>query len=321
SQYYGSCLESTCDLQTSAACSLPCRPMPKSAMEALNLVHPAVTKRLYILMSFVSRFFGCALPVPEKLQGCRILDLGSGSHRDCYALSKLVGEAGHVTGIDMTEELILASPGVENDSMDIIVSNCVVCLFPDKITVLREAYKVLKVSSPPHCEGMGGSLYWRDLISVVQEVSFSTPHLVSASHIEVHNCELKKKAGDISYASGTYRLFKLPKKLEMSSAIVTNKGTVSDYPCQLEFDSSHCFKTLQVDGELAVIFHIVAVIAPYSNVITIVTWYPKAVRECFIIIGNKATPQIPQLAFTQDHLSPELCPLLSLFSSVHSCWR
>uniref|UniRef100_A0A4W5LKF0 Arsenite methyltransferase n=1 Tax=Hucho hucho TaxID=62062 RepID=A0A4W5LKF0_9TELE len=240
-------------------------------------VRVLVNERLYILMSFVSRFFGCALPVPEKLQGCRILDLGSGSHRDCYALSKLVGEAGHVTGIDMTEELILASPGVENDSMDIIVSNCVVCLFPDKITVLREAYKVLKVSSPPHCllslynmiiknsipelyqlqmavTGMGGSLYWRDLISVVQEVSFSTPHLVSASHIEVHNCELKKKAGDISYASGTYRLFKLPKKLEMSSAIVTNKGTVSDYPCQLEFDSSHCFKTLQVDGELAVIF-------------------------------------------------------------------
>ncbi|CAB1347853.1 unnamed protein product [Coregonus sp. 'balchen'] len=41
---------------------------------------------------------------------------------------------------------------------------------------------------------MGGSLYWRDLISLVQEVGFSTPHLVSASHIEVFNCELKKKA-------------------------------------------------------------------------------------------------------------------------------
>ncbi|KAK6295884.1 hypothetical protein J4Q44_G00335970 [Coregonus suidteri] len=234
-QYYGSRLESTCDLQTSAACSLPCRPMPKSAMEALNHVHPEVTKR----------FFGCGLPVPEKLQGCRILDLGSGSGRDCYALSKLVGETGHVTGIEMTEELILASrkyiqyhqekfgfekpnttflqgymekltaAGIENDSMDIIVSNCVICLCPDKKTVLREAYKVLKeggelyfsdmyASNVVHDhlkedpvmwgEGMGGSLYWRDLISLVQEVGFSTPHLVSASHIEVHNCELKKKS-------------------------------------------------------------------------------------------------------------------------------
>ncbi|XP_024258784.1 arsenite methyltransferase isoform X3 [Oncorhynchus tshawytscha] len=316
-QYYGSRLESTCDLQTSAACSLPCRPMPKSAIEALNLVHPEVTKRFsrhsyperlsYCSHLKIARFFGCGLPVPEKLQGCRILDLGSGSGRDCYALSKLVGETGHVTGIDMTEELILVSrkyisyhqekfgfekpnttflqgymekltaAGVENDSMDIIVSNCVICLCPDKKTVLREAYKVLKEGGelyysdmyasnvvPDHLkedsvlwgEGMGGSLYWRDFISLVQEVGFSTPHLISASHIEVHNCELKKKAGDISYASGTYRLFKLPKKLEMSSGIVTYKGTVPDYPCQLEFDSSHCFKkdvALQVDGEMAAI--------------------------------------------------------------------
>lgn len=67
-----------------------------------------VHERLY--MSFCSRFFGCGLPVPEKLQGCKILDLGSGSGRDCYVLSKLVGETGHVTGIDMTEELVCIAP-------------------------------------------------------------------------------------------------------------------------------------------------------------------------------------------------------------------
>ncbi|KAK6296771.1 hypothetical protein J4Q44_G00329130 [Coregonus suidteri] len=61
------------------------------------------------LISFNLKFFGCGLPVPEKLKGCRILDLGSGSGRDCYALSKLVDETGHVTGIEMTEELILVS--------------------------------------------------------------------------------------------------------------------------------------------------------------------------------------------------------------------
>lgn len=41
--------------------------------------------------------------IPECLLSCRILDLGSGSGRDCYLLSQLVGEQGHVTGIDMTE--------------------------------------------------------------------------------------------------------------------------------------------------------------------------------------------------------------------------
>lgn len=52
------------------------------------------------------RFFGCGLPFPAKLEGCRVLDLGSGSGRDCFAFSKLVGPSGHVTGIDMTDQLV-----------------------------------------------------------------------------------------------------------------------------------------------------------------------------------------------------------------------
>lgn len=49
------------------------------------------------------RYYGCGLVIPEYLESCRILDLGSGSGRDCYLLSQLVGEQGHITGIDMTE--------------------------------------------------------------------------------------------------------------------------------------------------------------------------------------------------------------------------
>lgn len=52
------------------------------------------------------RYSGCGLVVPEKLQGCKVLDLGSGSGRDCFILSKLVGQSGHVIGIDMTAELV-----------------------------------------------------------------------------------------------------------------------------------------------------------------------------------------------------------------------
>lgn len=58
-------------------------------------------------MSFSLRYYGCGLVVPECLEGCRILDLGSGSGRDCYMLSQLVGEKGHVTGVDMTEDQVL----------------------------------------------------------------------------------------------------------------------------------------------------------------------------------------------------------------------
>ncbi|XP_056139940.1 arsenite methyltransferase [Lampris incognitus] len=295
-KYYGRYLESSEGLQTSAAsCSFPCRPTPKSVVDALTLVHPEVTQR----------FFGCGLPVPEKVESCKILDLGSGSGRDCFALSKLVGEEGHVTGIDMTKELIdvsckyieyhqkkfgyikpnttfvhgymekLSEAGIQNDSMDIVVSNCVICLCPDKRAVLQEAHNVLKEGGEVYLsdmyaskvipdrfkqdpilwgEGMGGSLFWPDFIALAQEVGFSTPCLVSASHIVIHNCELKAKTGDISYASGTYRLFKIPKTRVMSKAAVTYKGTVADFPDEIEFDSSHIFKrdvAVEVDWEMA----------------------------------------------------------------------
>ena len=52
------------------------------------------------------RYYGCGLVIPEKLEGVKVLDLGSGSGRDCFALSKLVGQNGHVTGIDMTDEQV-----------------------------------------------------------------------------------------------------------------------------------------------------------------------------------------------------------------------
>ncbi|XP_060928868.1 arsenite methyltransferase isoform X1 [Limanda limanda] len=294
-KYYGGRLESSCDLQTSApSCSLSCSPVP-SVADALKLVHPEVTKR----------FFGCGLPFPAKLEGCKVLDLGSGSGRDCFAFSKLVGPSGHVTGIDMTEELITAArqyieyhqkkfdykesnvtfvqgymeklgeAGIKSDSMDIVLSNCVICLCPDERAVLQQTYDVLKEGGelyfsdmyaskvvPQHMkhdavlwgEGMGGALFWQDLIALAHSIGFSTPHLVSASNIVIYNDDLKAKAGDISYASGTYRLFKLPKRPVTFKATVTYKGTVGDFPDQLDFDSSHCFKkdvAVEVDGEMA----------------------------------------------------------------------
>jgi arsenite methyltransferase len=53
-----------------------------------------------------AKYYGCGLVVPTVLDGMRILDLGSGSGRDCFILSKLVGESGSVIGVDMTEEQI-----------------------------------------------------------------------------------------------------------------------------------------------------------------------------------------------------------------------
>lgn len=79
------------------------------------------------LSVFILRYYGCGLVVPESLEGCRILDLGSGSGRDCYMLSQLVGENGHVTGIDMTDDQVhqhYSVASVHSELSVIYVGNC-----------------------------------------------------------------------------------------------------------------------------------------------------------------------------------------------------
>lgn len=52
----------------------------------------------------VAKFYGCGAPLPLGIDGLTVLDLGSGSGRDAYVCSALVGERGRVIGIDMTQE-------------------------------------------------------------------------------------------------------------------------------------------------------------------------------------------------------------------------
>ncbi len=112
---------------------------------------------------------GCGNPVAlAKLkEGEIVLDLGSGGGIDVFFASKKVGPKGKVIGIDMTEKMIKKSREtakkygyknvefrlgeienlpVENNSVDAIISNCVINLSPDKEKVFREAYRVIKPS-------------------------------------------------------------------------------------------------------------------------------------------------------------------------------
>ena len=52
------------------------------------------------------RYYGCGLVAPDELKGCDVIDLGCGAGVDCFIVSKLVGENGHVTGVDMTSEQV-----------------------------------------------------------------------------------------------------------------------------------------------------------------------------------------------------------------------
>ena len=110
---------------------------------------------------------GCGNPTAfaNIKEGDTVLDLGSGAGFDAFLALKKVGNSGKVYGVDMTEEMIEKAKGLadkygyknvefkladidnlpfKNQSIDIIISNCVINLVPDKSKVFKEAYRVLK---------------------------------------------------------------------------------------------------------------------------------------------------------------------------------
>lgn len=110
---------------------------------------------------------GCGNPVAlaSLKEGDTVLDLGSGAGIDCFLAAERVGKNGKVIGIDMTHEMIEKArenaekgsfnnvefrlgeienlPAADN-SVDVVISNCVINLAPDKRRVFQEAYRVLK---------------------------------------------------------------------------------------------------------------------------------------------------------------------------------
>ena len=111
-----------------------------------------------------------------------VLDLGSGAGFDCFLAAKKVGAKGKVIGVDMTPQMIkkarenaakynhknvefrlgeIEQLPVEDNSIDVIISNCVINLSPDKSRVFKESYRVLK---------KGGSLFVSDMV-LLKELS------------------------------------------------------------------------------------------------------------------------------------------------------
>ncbi len=283
--YYGKQLSGTADLKTSACCDASS--VPGWLKPLLARIHPEV----------LERYYGCGLVCPELLSGCRVLDLGSGSGRDVYALAQLVGAAGEVVGVDMTDAQLAvarrhsehhrAAFGYERDnvrflhgyienldeldlapgSFDVIVSNCVVNLSPDKEAVLRGVHRLLKpggefyfsdvyadrrvpdaVRNDPvlYGECLGGALYWNDFLRLARQNGFADARLVTDRPLAITDPELVGRAGGIAFHSATWRLFKLDgleSACEDYGQAVVYRGSIAEHPYRFKLDKHHDMAT------------------------------------------------------------------------------
>lgn len=158
---------------------------------------------------------GCGNPTAlgEIKEGMTVLDLGSGAGFDCFLAAKKVGNTGKVIGIDITKNMIskarenakkygfknvefrlgeIEQLQVEDNSVDVVISNCVINLSPDKSQVFMEAYRVLR---------KGGRMFVSDMVLLkeLSEIHKNDKDLIAScvggAILKKQYSELIKKAG------------------------------------------------------------------------------------------------------------------------------
>jgi len=283
--YYGKQLQSKGDLKTSTCCAI--EKIPAEIKEILPLIADEIQ----------NRFYGCGSPLPPLLEGMTLLDLGCGTGRDVYVASKLVGESGRAIGVDMTNEQIqtaikyqeeqrerfgfktsnvkfmqgyiedLKSLGIENNSVDVVISNCVINLSPAKEQVFKEIYRVLKpggelffsdifadrripesLAADPILRGecLSGALYVEDFRRLMMSVGWTDFRYTNIRELELDNEEIENKLGFASFSSRTVRAFKLDDLEDICEdygQVASYSGGVSGYPHFFDLDDHHRFFT------------------------------------------------------------------------------
>lgn len=250
SEYYGVTLQTSSDLRTSACC--PTDAVPSLHRRILSQLHPDVT----------SRFYGCGSPIPSHLRGAHVLDLGCGTGRDVYLASALVGPSGSVVGVDMLDSQLdvarthqafharallgdaaasnvdfrkgqiedLKAIGLDDNAYDVVISNCVCNLSPEKEKVFAEVFRVLKkggefyfsdvyadrrltseAATHPVLIGecLGGALYTQDFRRVMRKVGFKDIRVMSCTPVALKDESLLPLVDDVTFLSVTVRAFKL----------------------------------------------------------------------------------------------------------------
>lgn len=280
-EYYGRVIENRKDLKTSVCCTTDALPAHQRAAAAM------------IEDEILDRFYGCGSPIPMAIEGATVLDLGCGTGRDAYLASYLVGAEGRVIGVDMTDSQLevarryedrqmarfgflrsnvdfrlgyiedLAAVGIEDASVDVVISNCVINLSPAKRQVFSEILRVLKpggelyfsdvfagrrvpesVKNDPvlYGECLGGAMYVEDFRRLLGDLDVPDYRTVSRSKLSLDDPEIEKKAGMVDFYSMTIRAFKLDNLEDICEdygQIATYKGTIPESPHVFELDDHH----------------------------------------------------------------------------------
>jgi arsenite methyltransferase len=284
-EYYGKILNSKNDLKTGACCTV--ESFPEEQKQILGDIHPEILERSY----------GCGSPIPPLLDGKVVLDLGCGTGRDVYIAAKMAGPNGLVIGVDMTEEQLavaarhaegqadrfgfdrpnvsfrhafiedLAAAGVESDSVDVVISNCVVNLSPDKPRVFSEVFRVLKPGGELYFsdvfagrrvpeslrddpvvygECLGGALYVEDFRRTLDSLGIRDYRVVAKSQISLDDEEIRAKVGMVDFYSMTVRVFKLDcleDICEDYGQTARYLGTIPHHLHRFDLDDHHQFVT------------------------------------------------------------------------------
>lgn len=281
-EYYSKVLKTKADLKTSACCAPSS--MPEFLRPLLANIHEEVA----------SRFYGCGTPIPQAIEGASVLDLGCGTGRDCFILASLVGPSGKVVGIDMTDSQLevahkhrdyhaeklnfqssqvefkrgfiedLRSAGIQDNQFDLVISNCVINLSPQKEKVIAEIFRVLKpggelyfsdvfsdrrlpqeLSQDPVLVGecLGGALYVEDFRRICEQFGFKDPRVIESSEIQLFDRRIREQVSGVKFYSKTYRCFKLKleDRCEDYGQVAYYQGSVSDSPDQFVLDDHHLF--------------------------------------------------------------------------------
>lgn len=284
-EYYGQTLKSSNDLQTDACCDPS--GMPNHIKDVLRNVEDEI----------LARFYGCGSPIPHALEGRTVMDLGCGTGRDAYVLSHFVGESGLVIGVDMTDEQLavarkyeqsqakrfgfekpntrfvqgyiedLRSLDIADNSVDVVVSNCVINLSPNKKEVFQEIFRVLKpggelffsdifadrrisqeLQRDPVLRGecLSGSLYIEDFRRMLRDVGCLDYRIVTSRPLGIENDEVEARIGMVNFTSATVRAFKLDSLEDICEdygQVATYKGTIENSRHRFVLDDHHVFET------------------------------------------------------------------------------